>query len=146
MTDIDPWEMDEDDPEAPWNKDPVEGMPDVIVPGPIAIEFWKIGFQDEHVVYDFFFTWGGGQEAEWSWDISISNPGMSVMSSAPFYGTAKWADGSDDVEITYSAAEFGEQGEETLGNAAPDSAALDKPQTWVDLAERIADYCDGLIE
>lgn len=143
---IDPWEMDEDDPAAPWNRSPVEGMPETITPGQINIEFWKIGFQDEHVVYDFTFTWDGGQEAEWIWDISMSNPDMSVMSSAPFYGTATWSDASQDVEITYSAPDFGEEGEETFANAAPDNAALDKPQTWVDLAEQIAGYCDELIQ
>lgn len=146
MTDIDPWEMDEDDPEAPWNRSPAEGMPETIRPGQIDIEFWKTGFQGERVLYDFTFTWDGGQEAEWSWDISTSNPGMSVMSSAPFYGTAKWDNGSSDVEITYSAAEFGLDDEETFRNLAPDDAALDKAQTWVDLAELIAGYCDGLIE
>jgi hypothetical protein len=40
MTDIDPWEMDEDDPEAPWNKDPVAGMPETITPGRIKVQFW----------------------------------------------------------------------------------------------------------
>ena len=146
MTDVDPRNMDDDDPKAPWNRSPVEGMPETITPGQIAIEFWKISFQDEHVVYDFFFTWDGGQDVEWSWDISTSNPGISVMSSAPFYGTATWSDDSDDLEITYSAPDFGEEGDETLTNAAPNNAALDQPQTWVDLAERIAGYCDGLIE
>ena len=146
MTDIDPWEMDEDDPAAPWNRSPAEEMPETITPGQIDIEFWKTGFEGERVLYEFTFNWGGGQQAEWSWDISTSNPGMSVMSSAPFYGTAKWDDDSGDVEISYSAPDFGEEGDETFGNAAPDSSALAKPQTWVDLAERIADYCDGLIE
>lgn len=101
-------------------------MPETITPGQIDIEFWKVGFQDERVLYEFTFTWDGGQEAEWSWDISMSNPDMSVMSSAPFYGNATWSDASQDVEITYSAADFGEEGEETFGNAAPDNAALDK--------------------
>lgn len=67
------------------------------------------------------------------------------MSSAPFYGTAAWSDDSDDVEITYSATDFGEEGEETLANAAPNRAALDTLQTWVDLAGEIAGFCDGLI-
>lgn len=146
MTDVDPWDMDTDDPEAPWNRSPVEGMPEVIKPGRIDIEFWKTGFSDEPVVYDFRFTWDGGQAAEWSWDISTSNPGMSVMSSAPFYGTATWSDESDDVEITYSASDFGLEGDETFANAAPSQATLDKPTTWVDLAEQIAGFCEGLIE
>ncbi|WP_059015782.1 hypothetical protein [Mycobacterium sp. M26] len=84
MTDVDPWEMDDDDPDAPWNRNPAERMPETITPGQIHIEFWSIGFQDEHVVHDFTFTWDGELEAEWLWDISSSNPGMSVMSSAPF--------------------------------------------------------------
>ena len=134
--------MDDDDPDAPWNRSPVDGMPDTITPGRIAIEFWRNGFEGERVLYDFILTWNGGQDTEWFWDISAENPGMSVMSSAPFYGTANWADGSPDVDITYSAAEFDLEGEATLEDAAPDDDALDKPQTWVDLAY----YCDGLIE
>lgn len=146
MTDIDPWEMDADDPKAPWNRDPVEGLPDTITPGQINIEFWKTGFEDEPVLYEFTFTWGGGNEAEWCWDISTSNPGMSVMSSAPFYGTATWSDGSSDVEITYSSPDFGEEGEETISGGSPTETTAAKPQTWVDLAGRIADYCDSLIQ
>jgi len=146
MTDINPWEMDEDDPEAPWNRSPVEEMPEVIKPGQIQIKIWQTGFSGEPVLYNFVFTWHGGQEVTWFWDISSSNPGMSVMSSAPFSGTATWSENSDDVEITYSAADFGLDGEETLGDSAPCNAALDKPETWVDLAEQIAGLCESLLE
>ena len=76
---IDPWEMDTDDPAAPWNRDPVDRMSDVITPGRIAIEFWQNGFDDEQVAYDFIFSWDGGPQADWLWDISASNPGLSVM-------------------------------------------------------------------
>ena len=141
----DPFEMDDDDPEAPWNKDPVEGLPAVITPGQIAIEFWKRGYNDEQVLYDFFFHWHGGREAEWIYDISMSNPDMSVMSSAPFSGTASWTDGSF-VETTYFAGDFGLEGEETILDSAPKDDELSKPQTWVNLAGYIAGFCDELIQ
>ena len=121
-------------------------MPEVISPGRIPIQFRRNGFDGEAVLYDFIFTWGGGNEADWFWDISPDNPGMSVMSSAPFGGTATWTPGSRYVEITYASSEFDFEGEETLLNAAPNHAALDKPQTWVDLADEIANYCYSLIE
>ncbi len=141
----DPFDMDDDDPEAPWNTDPVAGLPDVITPGQIAIEFWKRGYNDEPRLFDFFFHWDGGREAEWFYDISSSNPGLSVMSSAPFSGTASWKRGST-VRITYFAGDFGLEGKETFPNSAPKDDALSQPQTWVDLAADIAGFCDELIQ
>ena len=42
------------------------------------------------------------------------------MSAVPGpYGTATWSDDSDDLEITYTAADFGVDGDENLANAAP---------------------------
>lgn len=142
MTDIDPWEMDEDDPEAPWNKDPVEGMPDVILPGRIKVQLWFYLGAEKPMAHDVIFTWGGGRAVDWFYDISDDNPGLSVMSSAPFTGEASWANGSD-MEITYSASEFGRAGE--LRRAAPKDDALNSPQTWVSLAEYIAGHCNGLM-
>ena len=144
MTDIDPWDMDEDDPEAPWNKDPVEGMPDVITPGRIKVQLWFYLGGEEQMAHDVIFNWGGGKVADWFYDISDDNPGLSVMSSSPFTGEASWENGSD-VEIKYTASEFGPAGEQTLGGAAPKDDALNSPQTWVNLATFIAGCCNGLM-
>ncbi len=146
MLDIDPWSVDKDDPEAPWNRRPVEDMPETIRPGKIDILLWTIGVEVEPVAYEVTFTWHGGQAVDWCWDISDSNVGLSIMSSAPWYGTATWSDGCDAVEITYSADHFGLEGAVSLPNAAPNSQGLDQPQTWVDLAEKISNYCYGLIQ
>jgi len=142
MTDV--YDMDADDPEAPWNRDPAENLPEVIKPGPIFIELWKTGFKGEPLVFNFEFTWSGGREAEWFYDISTSNPGMSVMSSAPFTGTASWKRGTA-VRITYDSPDFGLEGKETFPDSAPKDDALSKPGTWVNLAQSIASYCDGLV-
>jgi len=144
MADIDPWDMDEDDPEAPWNKDPVEGMPETITPGRIKVQFWFYLGSDEQMAHDFVFNWGGGKEADWFYDISDDNPGLSVMSSAPFTGTASWKSGTA-VETTYFAGDFGFGGKTTVANSAPNDDDLSKPQTWVDLAANIAGYCNGLM-
>ena len=144
MTELDPGEMDEGDPEAPWNKDPVEGMPGVIVPGHIKVQLWFFLGGEELMAHDVIFNWGGGKEADWFYDISDDNPGLSVMSSAPFTGTASWKSGTA-VETTYFAGDFGFKGETTVANSAPNDDALRKPQTWVGLAENIAGHCNGLM-
>lgn len=52
------------------------------------------------MAHDAIFNWGYGKEADWFYDISDDNPGLSVMSSAPFTGTASWKNGTS-VETTY---------------------------------------------
>jgi hypothetical protein len=139
-------EFDDDDPNAPWNRDPAEGLPAKIEPGRIAMEFWeKNRFNGNQVVYDFIFTWHGGRQAEWYYDISIANAGMSVMSSAPIGGTATWENGTD-VEVTFKSDEFDLNEEMTLGGAAPKDDAVHSPRTWVDLGRYIAGEADALIE
>jgi len=134
--------MDIDDPAAPWNHKPVEFLPEVIAPGEIAIRFWEIREEYYPVAMDFSFTWDGGREAEWHYDISDINPGLSVGSSSPFSGEASWG-GGHDVEITYCAFDAGLAGVETLSGWAPHDDALSEPQTWVALAEEIAEFCDS---
>ncbi len=135
---------DDDDPDAPWNRNPVEQMPTVIEPGRIGMRFWKSHYSGNQVAYDFIFTWGGGREAEWYYDIGMDNPGLSVMSSAPIRGTAKWKKG-DDVKVNYSSVEFGLNDKTTLKGVAPMDDALHLPRTWVDLGQEIASFVDGLI-
>lgn len=146
MVDAGTEEVDADDPDAWWNRDPVDSMPEVIVPGRVEMRMWKPGYGDDPVAYDFAFTWAGGQEADFYYDISMENDGLSPGSSAPFIGTAAWSASGGNVTLTYRASEFGLDGEEVLAQAAPDGDALDRPQTWADLAERIAGFCDQLIE
>lgn len=67
------------------------------------------------------------------------------MSSAPFSGTASWERGST-VRITYFAGDFGLKGKEIVSNSAPKDDALSKPQTWVNLAGSIAQFCDEVIQ
>jgi hypothetical protein len=141
VTDINPFTMDIDDPAAPWNRDPVEFLPKFITPGRIAIRFWEIGEGDDPTALDFSFTWSGGREADWLYDISDKNPGLSVGSSSPFGGEASWGNG-DDVEITYRGFDAGVEGQETLCGSAPTDEMLTKPPTWVALAKEIAGICD----
>ena len=135
----------EDDPDAPWNRDPVEGLPAIIEPGRIPIEFWNNDFDGNPVAYDFVFTWDGGREAKWYYDISMSNDGMSVMSSAPIGGTARWENGTD-VEVTFKSDEFDVDEEMTLEGAAPKDETVHSPRTWVDLGRSIAGESDAFIE
>lgn len=135
----------EDDPNAPWNCDPVERLPSVIEPGRIPIEFWNNDFDGNPVAYDFIFNWDGGREADWYYDISMSNDGMSVMSSAPIGGTATWQSGVD-VEVTFKSDEFDLDEEMTLEGAAPKDDAVHSPRTWVDLGRYIAGEADAFIE
>lgn len=137
-------DFDEDDPNAPWNRDPGELLPAVIEPGRIPLRFWKSDFAGGWVLYDFVFTWNGGQEADWYYDISMENDGLSVMSSAPASGAATWIDGRD-VEITYRCAEFDLDDTAPLGRPAPAVDSLELPSTWVSLGSGIAGYIDGLI-
>jgi hypothetical protein len=134
----------DDDPDAPWNRDPAEDLPAVVEPGTIKIIFWKSDFDGPPVAYDFIFTWGGGREADWYYDISPENPGLSVMSSAPISGTAKWREGND-VEVEYSSTEFDLNDETTLVGLAPNDDELRDPRTWVKLGGFIAGLVDELI-
>jgi hypothetical protein len=138
-------ETDEDDPDAPWNRDPVEGLPAVIEPGRISIKFWNDDFDGNPVVYDFIFTWDGGRKADWFYDISMDNEGMSVMSSAPIGGTANWENGVD-VHVTVQSSDFDLDEEVTLRGVAPKDDATSEPRTWVDLGYAIAGEADGFIE
>jgi hypothetical protein len=135
----------EDDPDAPWNRDPVEGLPAIIEPGRIPIKFWNDDFDGNPVVYDFIFTWDGGRKADWFYDISMDNEGMSVMSSAPIGGTANWENGVD-VHVTFQSCVFVLDEEATLGGIAPKDDATSEPRTWVDLGYAIAGEADGFIE
>lgn len=142
-------EIDEDDPDddpnAPWNRDPVERLPSVIEPGRISMEFWNNDSNGNPVAYDFVFTWDGGRKANWYYDISMSNDGMSVMSSAPIGGTATW-EGGVDVHVTVQSGDFDLDEEVTLGGIAPKDDATSEPRTWVDLGYAIAGEADGFIE
>lgn len=147
--DLEDDELYEDDPEgdpnAPWNRDPVDGLPAVIEPGRIAIEFWqKERFSGEHVLYDFIFHWDGGRKAEWFYDISMQNPGLSPMSSAPIGGTATWENGVD-VHVTVKSDDFDLDEEIFLKDAAPKSDSIHTPRTWVDLGYEIADNAEDLL-
>ena len=135
----------EDDPNAPWNRDPVEGMPAVIEPGRIRMVFWNSDFDGNPVAYDFIFTWDGGRKADWYYDISMDNDGMSVMSSAPIGGTANWENGVD-VHVTVQSSDFDLDEEVVLNGMAPKEDATPEPRTWVDLGYAIAGEADGLIE
>jgi hypothetical protein len=136
----------EDDPDAPWNRDPVDGLPAVIEPGQIAIEFWeKDRFSGEHVLYDFIFYWDGERKADWFYDISMKNPGLSPMSSAPIGGTATWDNGVD-VDLTVKSDDFDLDEESFLKDAAPKGDSIHAPRTWVDLASLIAGVADSFIE
>ena len=135
----------EDDPNAPWNRDPVEGMPAVIEPGQIRMVFWNSDFDGDPVAYDFIFTWDGGRKADWYYDISMENDGLSVMSSAPIGGTATWEDGVD-VHVTVQSSDFDLNEEIVLNGMAPKEDATPEPRTWVDLGYAIAGEADGLIE
>jgi hypothetical protein len=134
----------DDDPDAPWNRDPVEDLPELIQPGTIKVTFWKGDFDGPPVAYDFIFTWGGGREADWYYDISPENSGLSVMSSAPISGTAKWTEGND-VQVEYSSTEFDLNDETTLEGSAPDDGELRNPHTWVELGRIIAGLADDLV-
>lgn len=131
----------DDDPDAPWNRDPAEGLPALIEPGTIKITFWKGDFDGPPVAYVFIFTWGGGREAGWYYDISPENPGLSVMSSAPISGTAKWTEG-DDVQVEYSSTEFDLNDETTPERLAPNDDELRNPRAWVKLGGMIAGLVD----
>jgi len=142
-------ELDEDDPDddpnARWNRDPVELLPSVIEPGRISMEFWNNDSNGNPVAYDFVFTWDGGRKADWYYDISMSNDGMSVMSSAPIGGTATWENGVD-VHVTVQSSDFDLDEEVTLGGIAPKDDATSEPRTWVDLGYAIAGEADGFID
>lgn len=139
-------EFDADDPNAPWKRDPVDGLPAVIEPGRIAMEFWwRDHFNGEHVLYDFIFYWHGGQEAEWFYDISMRNPGLSPMSSAPIGGSATWEDGVD-VLVTVKSDDFDLDEEVMLPGSAPNNDSIGAPRTWVDLGYEIARVAEGFLE
>ncbi|MFM8856516.1 MAG: hypothetical protein ACKOI2_04805 [Actinomycetota bacterium] len=134
----------EDDPNAPWNRDPIEGMPAVIEPGQIRMVFWNSFFDGDPVAYDFIFTWDGGRKADWYYDISMQNDGLSVMSSAPIGGTASWEDGVD-VHVTVQSSDFDLDEEVVFKGMAPKEDATREPRTWVDLGYAIAGEADGFI-
>lgn len=142
-------QLDEDDPEedptAPWNRDPVEDMPAVIEPGRIPTVLWNSHFDGDPVAYDFIFTWDGGRKADWYYDISMENVGMSVMSSAPIGGAATWEDGVD-VYVTVQSSDFDLDEEVVLKGMAPQEDATREPRTWVDLGYAIAGEADGFIK
>lgn len=136
--------LDEDDPNAPWHRDPVEGMPAVIEPGRIRMVFWNRYFDGDPVAYDFIFTWDGGRKADWFYDVSIENGGLSVMSSAPIGGTANWENGVD-VHVTVQSSDFDLDEEVVLTGMAPKDDATHEPRTWADLGRAVAGRADGFI-
>ena len=134
----------EDDPNAPWNRDPVDRMPAVIEPGRIRMVFWNSSFDGDPVAYDFIFTWDGGRKADWYYDISMENDGMSVMSSAPIGGSANWENGVD-VEVSIQSSDYYLDEEVVLKGMAPHDDATREPRTWAHLGRAIAGEADGFI-
>lgn len=134
-------DIDEDEP---WDHDPLDQLPAVIEPGGVELTLWSSRFSESPMAYDVSFTWDGHRDAEWYCDISMINPGLSVMSSAPFRGTAAWPDGRD-VAVTYCCDDMGLAGECTLAGVAPTAddpqsdAGMRQPQAWLDFAEAILD-------
>ncbi|MFW0793311.1 hypothetical protein AAFP30_05825 [Gordonia sp. CPCC 205515] len=141
-----------DEPEVePWDADPVDQLPAVIVPGQFGLTLWAVPYwTDEMMAWDVVFTWAGGREVEWYEDISMRTGGLSVMSSAPVYGTASWADGRN-LELTYSSSDLGLEGEDVLQGGAPtvndpdSDDMMSSPQVWVDFAETIVGFVHGLM-
>jgi hypothetical protein len=107
--------------------------------------FWNSGFGGGPVAYDFIFTWDGGRKADWYYDISMENDGLSVMSSAPIGGSANWENGVD-VHVTVQSSDFDLDEEVILGGIAPKDDATSEPRTWVDLGYAIAGEADEFIK
>lgn len=106
--------------------------PNSIEPAASSIPFWRINGNGDEVGDDVVFTWEGGREVEWYEDISPKAEGLSVMSSAPFSGMARWVDG-DDVELTYSSSDFGIDGEDVLPGGVPitGSSNINDVDAWM---------------
>jgi hypothetical protein len=127
----------------PWDEDPADQLPEVITPGKFSLDLWHMNsWDDNYTANRVWFTWAGGREVEWVEDISPETPSLSVMSSAPTWGIASWANGID-VKTTYESSDFDLDGEEVLAGAAPTSDKPDSdegmrdPKNWVRLAEEI---------
>lgn len=106
--------------------------------------FWNSFFDGDPVAYDFIFTWDGGRKADWYYDISMENDGMSVMSSAPIGGSANWENGVD-VEVSIQSSDFDLDEEVVLKGMAPHDDATREPRTWAHLGRAIAGEADGFI-
>jgi hypothetical protein len=138
--------VDEDDPdyedEEPTTPDRI---PELIEPGRMKFTFWSIDENGGEVGTDVILTWDGEQEVEWYEDISPETEGLSVMSSAPFRGTASWPNGRD-VAVTYSSSEFRMAGEDVLKKAAPISMSGDTRDVdeWTQFAQEIVELVEGL--
>ena len=106
--------------------------------------FWNSSFDGDPVAYDFIFTWDGGRKADWYYDISMENDGMSVMSSAPIGGSANWENGVD-VEVSIQSSDYYLDEEVVLKGMAPHDDATREPRTWAHLGRAIAGEADGFI-
>jgi hypothetical protein len=129
----------------PWQKDPVDQLPQVIEPGNINLSLWSPSpWHDEPLECAVSIDWDGKHTVEWS---VVSGMGMSMNSEVSFSGIASWPDG-ENVEVTYTR-DYSERGIDRLSSVAPTAGNPDgakDPQRWVQLASSLVDLMEGLLE
>lgn len=125
----------------PWQRDPLEQLPAVVMPGRFGLSIWSVTPWDgEHLENEVSLAWDGRRVVEWS---VLSGSGLSMMSAVSFSGVAGWP-GSKDVLVTY-LGEDGRRGFQRHRNGGPAATGLggaSDPRWWVSFA----DFLVGLTE
>ncbi|TMS54801.1 hypothetical protein [Mycobacterium sp. DBP42] len=146
---IEPWQITRTDTAyevelEPWQKDPVDQLPEVIKPGRFGLSLWSVTPWDEdsHLESEVALEWDGQTTVEWS---VLSGSGLSMMSDVSFTGIAAWPDGKN-VLVSYSGdAGLGFQ---RLPGAAPTAGGpggAKDPQHWVEFANSLVGLTDELL-
>ncbi|OBF38954.1 hypothetical protein A5719_17645 [Mycolicibacterium peregrinum] len=126
----------------PWQKDPVDQLPEVIERGRFGLSLWSATpWDDSHIENEVALQWDGQTTVEWS---VLSGSGLSMMSEVSFSGIAGWPDGKN-VLVSYSGD--GGLGFQRLAGAAPTGGGpggARDPQHWVEFANSLVGLTDEL--
>lgn len=127
----------------PWQRDPLEQLPEVIEPGRFGLSVWSVTpCSDEHLEHEISIEWDGRSTVEWS---VLSGAGLSVMSEVSFRGVAGWPDGKN-LLVAYSGDD-GNKGYESLPGAAPssDGRTTTSRELWLSFAMTLVGVTEELL-
>jgi hypothetical protein len=125
----------------PWQKDPLDQLPEVIKRGRIRFTIWTTALGDRQG-HEVTLKWDGGHTVEWYEDISPDTGALSPASSSPAWGVASWPD-SRDVLLTYTWHDLGLRGYAKLEGAAPIGEGphdATDPRQWLRFGQALIEF------
>lgn len=126
----------------PWQENPVDQLPKMIVPGRMSLSIWTMTPWGQRIENEVFLNWDGGHIVEWS---VLSGAGLSMMSEVSCGGIAGWPDGTN-VLVSFTNSN-GTKEIELISGVAPTSNSLNAsdPAQWMRFADTLVGIMEGLV-